>query len=255
MNVTKTITIDLLSGSRSDSVCAVQGDAYTRAVALDLRQGRAPWAIPEGVSVMVEYQKSDGTAGLYDTLPDGTQAWSAVGNVLTIQLAPQMLTAEGSVVAQVRLMLGQAQLSVFKFWVYVNQKLHGTRSENYINWRSVFLPQTEGAAVGQYLQITQVDDDGRVTGIRAVEAPQGSAGGITTETDPTVPEWAKQPTPPNVDIPANLPNPYALTFTGAVNATYDGSEAVEVEIPAAVTDDHIKDLINTALGVIEDGTY
>lgn len=33
------------------------------------------------------------------------------------------------------------------------------------------------------------------------------------------------------DIPEKLPNPKALTFTGAVNATYDGSEAVEVEIP------------------------
>lgn len=43
-----------------------------------------------------------------------------------------------------------------------------------------------------------------------------------------------------------------LAFTGAVNATYDGSKAVSVEIP---TDDHINDLINTALGVIENGTY
>lgn len=37
----------------------------------------------------------------------------------------------------------------------------------------------------------------------------------------------------------------SLTFTGAVSATYDGSEAVSVEIP---TDEHINDLINTALG-------
>ena len=33
------------------------------------------------------------------------------------------------------------------------------------------------------------------------------------------------------DIPTALPNPNALTFTGAVNATYDGSAAVSVEIP------------------------
>ena len=39
----------------------------------------------------------------------------------------------------------------------------------------------------------------------------------------------------------------ALTFTGAVEATYDGSEPVTVEIP---TDEHINSLINTALGVI-----
>ena len=34
------------------------------------------------------------------------------------------------------------------------------------------------------------------------------------------------------DIPWALPNPNALTFTGAVNATYDGSTAVSVEIPS-----------------------
>ena len=80
------------------------------------------------------------------------------------------------------------------------------------------------------------------------------------ETDPTVPDWAKQPEPPKVEIPevnipTTLPNPHPLTFTGSVEATYDGSEAVEVVIPAAVTDEHINQLINTALGVIENGTY
>lgn len=36
----------------------------------------------------------------------------------------------------------------------------------------------------------------------------------------------------NVEIPDTLPNPQALTFTGAVNASYDGSEAVTVNIPS-----------------------
>lgn len=77
------------------------------------------------------------------------------------------------------------------------------------------------------------------------------------ETDPTVPEWAKQPQKPTYTadevgaqpagdyalkseipqipefptIPTQLPNPHKLTFTGAVSAEYDGSEAVSVEIP------------------------
>lgn len=51
------------------------------------------------------------------------------------------------------------------------------------------------------------------------------------ETDPTVPEWAKKPNPPDVKIPDKLPNPHTLTFTGAVNASYDGSSAVEIKIP------------------------
>ena len=57
------------------------------------------------------------------------------------------------------------------------------------------------------------------------------------------------------DIPDKLPNPQKLAFAGAVTAEYDGSGAVTVTIPSAVTDDHINNLINTALGVIENGTY
>ena len=57
------------------------------------------------------------------------------------------------------------------------------------------------------------------------------------------------------DIPSKLPNPKALTFTGAVTGSYDGSTTVSVKIPSAVTDDHINSLIDTKLGVIENGSY
>ena len=56
-------------------------------------------------------------------------------------------------------------------------------------------------------------------------------------------------------IPTALPNPNALTFTGAVTGSYDGSDPVSVNIPSAVTDDHINSLIDTKLGVIENGSY
>lgn len=57
------------------------------------------------------------------------------------------------------------------------------------------------------------------------------------------------------DIPTKLPNPNALTFTGAVTGSYDGSAPLSVKIPSAVTDDHINSLIDTKLGVIENGAY
>ena len=50
-------------------------------------------------------------------------------------------------------------------------------------------------------------------------------------------------------------NPNALTFTGAVSGSYDGSAPLSVKIPSVVTDDHINSLIDTKLGVIENGTY
>ena len=54
---------------------------------------------------------------------------------------------------------------------------------------------------------------------------------------------------------AALPNPNAITFTGAVTGSYDGSAAMTVNIPSAVTDAHINSLIDTKLGVIENGSY
>ena len=56
-------------------------------------------------------------------------------------------------------------------------------------------------------------------------------------------------------MPTALPNPNALTFTGAVTGSYDGSTSLSVNIPSAVTDDHINSLIDTKLGVIENGAY
>ena len=56
-------------------------------------------------------------------------------------------------------------------------------------------------------------------------------------------------------IPTALPNPNALTFTGAVTGSYDGSKPLSVKIPSAVTDAHINSLIDTKLGVIENGSY
>lgn len=57
-------------------------------------------------------------------------------------------------------------------------------------------------------------------------------------------------------IPTVLPNPNALTIKiGNTTVTYDGSIAQTVEIPSAVTDDHINSLIDAKLGVIENGAY
>lgn len=57
------------------------------------------------------------------------------------------------------------------------------------------------------------------------------------------------------EIPTALHNPHTIVFTGAVTESYDGSAPVTVKIPSAVTDDHINSLIDTKLGVIENGSY
>ena len=48
------------------------------------------------------------------------------------------------------------------------------------------------------------------------------------------------------DIPTALPNPNALTFTGAVTGSYNGSEALTVEIPSGGGGEKAWRLLNTA---------
>lgn len=100
-----------------------------------------------------------------------------------------------------------------------------------------------------------------ITGLKAaLDAKQPAGSYLTQESDPTVPDWAKQPEKPSytadevgadpsgtaaaqgvalktlieaISVPDKLPNPNALTFTGAVTGSYDGSEPLCVEIPSS----------------------
>lgn len=109
------------------------------------------------------------------------------------------------------------------------------------------------AKVGQVLSVKATDESGKPTEFEATD--QG--GGVSDEkiaeavgtymeahpideTDPTVPDWAKQPKKPSYtaeevgalpNTTTTLPNPNALTFTGAATGSYDGSSPIEINIP------------------------
>lgn len=126
-----------------------------------------------------------------------------------------------------------------------------------------------------------VNDNGTLKQVSVSNLMKQAPSGITEETDPTVPAWAKEPTKPTYtadevgalpvgtkipaktsdltndsgyltqipeeyvtetelgqkgyitedDIPEKLPSPGTLTFTGAVNDTYDGSADKTINIP------------------------
>lgn len=126
-----------------------------------------------------------------------------------------------------------------------------------------------------------VNDNGSFKQISVSNLMKQAPSGVTEEIDPTVSEWAKQPTKPSYtadevgalpvgtkiptktsdltndsgyltqipeeyvtetelgkkgyviedDIPEKLPSPGILTFTGAVNDTYDGSTNKTINIP------------------------
>ncbi len=105
-------------------VDAVQGESNTRFVQISLyttpdHNKKELWVIPDGVSAMVRFRKKDGTGGIYDILPDGSDAVTLAGNVVTAAIAPQMLTVSGTVLAQIELTTGAKSMATFTFHVEV----------------------------------------------------------------------------------------------------------------------------------------
>lgn len=138
MNViTNKISIDLLTESdQSPVVYAVQGECNTRAVELSLFCGGSPWQIPADALLAVRYGRGGWTGGYYDTLPDGTSAYSVTGNTITMILAPQMMTSAGTVLTQVEMTHGNQVLATFAFrlMVAVNPAVGIVEPEDYVNW-------------------------------------------------------------------------------------------------------------------------
>lgn len=181
MTITHELTLDLKHKGELAHIEVVQGDAFTRQVDLMLQCGGEDWTIPV-CDPVVRYCKPDGTGGIYDTLPDGQPAIVYAGNVLTLALAPQMLTCSGPVQVQVELNTQEKRLATFTFLVVVEPGVAPNReSEDYVNWSKAFLLQSTGAKAGQYLKISNVDDTGRILALTAADVPVDDALSLANE--------------------------------------------------------------------------
>lgn len=138
MIITTKLSMDFCTQDERPWIQAVQDDRYSRNLELTLYDNGETWSPPDGMAVEVAYRKADGTSGWYDTMPDGTLAWSAEGNVVTVALAPQVLTAPGVVILGVVFRDGdEKQLATFPIWIRVeaNPASGAAASEDYINIR------------------------------------------------------------------------------------------------------------------------
>ncbi len=115
------ITMDLTNRGATPVVSCKQGDTR-RQVDISLMSDGQQWVIPENITPVVRFCKADGKSGIYDTLPDGTTpAGKYFGNVLKIQLAPQMLTCPGLTRMDVVLMQSVSHvLTTFSIDLLVN---------------------------------------------------------------------------------------------------------------------------------------
>lgn len=113
MIITTKIKMDLQLTKNLPVVNAVQTDTYARNLEIDLFSGRQPFQIPQDATVVICFRKADGKGGEYDTLPDGSAAWSTKQNTLTVALAPQVLTFPGRVDLTVAIVRGDARVNTF----------------------------------------------------------------------------------------------------------------------------------------------
>lgn len=106
-------TIDLAVRSPASVANAVQDDKVSRQIQFSLNENGSPWTIPADSSLVLSYIKPDGKGGMYDTLPDGSPAFTIDGNQVTVILAPQVCTVPGLVKMTVGFLQGQTSLYSF----------------------------------------------------------------------------------------------------------------------------------------------
>ncbi len=180
MEITHKLEMDLENKAPMQWLELPRGDANTRKIRFLLTANRMPWPMPEGAVVLIRYCKPDGTEGEYDTLPDGTAAWEALDNTLTIALTPQVLTTAGSVIVYASIRLDDKVLNTFALEIRVRAPEDGGnnrigKSEDYFCITRV-MPGPDSAEIDQYLCVAEVDAYGHVTRVKAVTAGAGKDG-------------------------------------------------------------------------------
>ena len=168
MKITQELTLDLIKRDNTTPILdLVQGDT-ARQIRLTLLRDGEPWIIPEDAIVILRYAKPDGTGGAYDTLEDGSRAWSVQENTITLTLAPQVCTASGVVQLQVSINKEKEQLSTFTFLLRAEKEINGEgKSGEYVNLAAWMEKHGRGEkgdpGVSPCVEISDIPDGHRVT--------------------------------------------------------------------------------------------
>lgn len=194
------INMELQERQWHPAIDVVQNDRFMRLLELTLTSGGAVWNIPEGASVIIRYLRSDGIGGEYDTLSDGTSAWSAQGNKLTVVLTPEMMTVSGLVQIWVTIIRMEQQISSFALALNVAALAQADQAGTSVFANTTgFLPAPASGEVGQYFRVRAVNDRKQVTEVEAVDFDIGSASDSALLWEPlTLTENEKQQARKNI---------------------------------------------------------
>ena len=228
------ISMDLLGHEPLKWVEMVQGDIHSRKLKMILFSGKKAWNPPEDTAVVIRYRKASGVWGEYDTMPDGSQAWELNGNTLTVSMIPQITSKPGVVMLSVVFLKEEAVLHSFSVEIRVRENIRGNgscdvdREEGY-RYLTGFLPAPETGKAGQILQIADVDTNGKVKEVTAVDLPAGSLGGSGGYYRPVVSQTDAD-TMQISFVPSSGDMPAGETVEVALPAGKDGADGITPEV-------------------------
>lgn len=135
MQLIQTISMDFAVHGVAPRVFGKQDDSLSRLVRISLSNNGVAWAIPSDAIFMLRYRTPSGGVGLYDTLPDGSSAFSVAGNAVTVALVDQIFAAAGVAECDLRIISDGAGASTWTFLVEVDRGPTGDNivSSDYIN--------------------------------------------------------------------------------------------------------------------------
>lgn len=199
MILTHKITLDLDRRGDRPVIDAVQGDT-ARAVEISLQENGAAWPVPEGASAAVRYRRIRGGAGgIYDTLSDGSAAYTLGENGVTVHLAPQVLAAPGPVELQVTLVKDGAELNCFGILILVQGNLSDMEpdEECYVNLTTQIKNQLDQAleeyaptgAAGIHVGPEEPEGDDVVLWVDTAQVPAQDTGNSSCQW--AFPDWKK----------------------------------------------------------------
>ena len=159
---------------------AVQGDSG-RELAMHLYYQNATWTPPEGTKALVRYASDQGYGGCYDTLPDGTAAWSIAENVLTVRLVPQVLAVPGIARMQVLLRHGEEAVATFSVLIRVqaDPSADAMEPDGYVNL-SQWIAEEVATQVTDAVFLTSGNEN--ITGLQIyvkISCPAANGKGLT----------------------------------------------------------------------------
>lgn len=115
------ISIDLLNPGSKKVLYTVQGDEYSRGVDFAVYKNNVPYDELDSFSASFSFSKEDGTGGSYDQMPDGSVAYSISENIISVLIAPQVLTSPGFVDFSIKLTRNNEVLHTFSIKIFVQQ--------------------------------------------------------------------------------------------------------------------------------------